>query len=197
MRWRTRSPSNELEQRLPELAGMWTLDAAHTSVEVSVRHMMVATVRGRLQATRGTLQVDAEDPLGSRAEVELDAASIDTGNPDRDRHLRGPDFLDVAQYPTIEFVTTGVEEQDDGPYLVRGDLTLRGVTRPVALRAELGGLVRDPYGNDRVGFSATGSIDGDEFGLTWNAALEGGGLVVSNTIRFAADAEFIRQPPPG
>ena len=182
----------QLDAILPELAGDWALDPVHTSVEVSVRHMMVATVRGRMQATRGALHVDDEDPLRSWVEAELDAASIDTGSPDRDQHLRSSDFLEVGRYPTIAFRSTGVEEQGDGSYLVRGDLTLRDVTRSVTLRTELGGLVRDPFGNDRIGFFAAGSIDRDDFGLTWNAALEGGGLVVSNNVRFTIDAEFTR-----
>ena len=182
----------QLDAILPEMAGDWSLDPAHTSVEVSVRHMMVATVRGRMQAARGALHVDDEDPLRSWVEAELNAASIDTGSPDRDQHLRSPDFLDVERYPTITFRSTRVEEQGDGSYVVRGDLTLRDVTRPVTLRKELGGLVRDPFGNDRIGFSAAGSIDRDDFGLTWNAVLEGGGLVVSNNLRFIVDAEFTR-----
>ncbi|MEW6153665.1 MAG: YceI family protein [Actinomycetota bacterium] len=182
----------QLDAILAEMAGDWSLDPAHTSVEVPVRHMMVATVRGRMQATLGALHVDDEDPLRSWVEAELDAASIDTGSPDRDQHLRSSDFLDVERYPTIAFRSTRVEEQGDGSYLVRGDLTLRDITRSVTLRTELGGLVRDPFGNDRIGFSGAGSIDRTDFGLTWNAALEGGGLVVSNNLRFTVDAEFTR-----
>ena len=183
-----------LGRTLSELAGTWTLDPAHTSVELSVRHMMVATVRGRLRPLTGELHIDADDPFGSYVVVELDPASVDTGNPDRDKHLRSADFLDTDRFPTISFRSTEVEDQGDGSYVITGDLTVRGETRPITLEAELGGIIRDPFGNDRMGFSATGTIDRSEFGLTWNAALEGGGLVLGDRLKVNIDAEFTRQP---
>jgi polyisoprenoid-binding protein YceI len=179
---------------LSDLAGTWTLDPAHTSVEISVRHMMVATVRGRMQARSGTLHIDGDDPLRSWVEVEMDAASIDTGNADRDAHLRSADFLDVDNHPTLHFRSISIDEQPGGTYSICGDLTIRGVTRPTVLQAEFGGAIRDPYGLDRMGFSATTGIDRSEFGLTWNAAMEGGGLVLSDRMKAAVDAEFTRKP---
>jgi len=183
-----------LGRTISELAGTWALDPAHTSVELSIRHMMVATVRGRLRPLGGELHVDADDPFQSYVKVELDAASVDTGNPDRDKHLRSPDFLDSDRFPTITFRSVDVEDQGDGSYLITGDLTVKGETRPVRLDAELGGIIRDPFGNDRMGFSARGTIDRSEFGLTWNAALEGGGLVLGDKLKVDIDAEFTRRP---
>ena len=183
-----------LGRSLSELSGTWTLDPIHTSVEISVRHMMVATVRGRLRPLRGELHLDAEDAYKSFVDVELDAASVDTGNPDRDKHLRSADFLDIEHYPTITFRSTEVRDEGDGTYVITGDLTLKNETRPVTLQTEVGGVIRDPYGNDRIGFSATATIDRSEFGLSWNAALEGGGLVLGDKLKVNIDAEFIRQP---
>ena len=183
-----------LGRSVSELSGTWTLDPAHTSVEISVRHMMVATVRGRLRPLRGELHLDAEDPYKSFVDVELDAASVDTGNPDRDKHLRSADFLDTEHHPTITFRSTEVRDEGDGTYVITGDLTLKNETRPVTLQTEVGGVIRDPFGNDRIGFSATGTIDRSEFGLTWNAALEGGGLVLGDKLKVNIDAEFTRQP---
>jgi polyisoprenoid-binding protein YceI len=183
-----------LGRNLSELSGTWMLDPAHTSVEIAVRHMMVATVRGRLRPLRGELRLDAEDPYKSFVDVELDAASVDTGNADRDKHLRSADFLDAEEYPTIGFHSTEVRDEGDGTYVIIGDLTLKNETRPMTLVTEVGGVIRDPYGNDRIGFSATGSVDRSEFGLTWNAAMEGGGLVLGDRLKINIDAEFTRQP---
>ncbi|HVL27453.1 MAG TPA: YceI family protein [Acidimicrobiales bacterium] len=182
----------QLDQRLAELAGTWTLDPSHTSMELSVRHMMVATVRGRVRPESGTLHLATDDPGRSSVEVEIDAASIDTGNPDRDAHLRSPDFLDVERYPTMRFRSTEVDDRGDGTFVLRGELTVKDVTKTVSLDCEVGGVVRDPYGNDRVGFSASGAIDRTAFGLRWNAALEGGGVVVGDKVSLALDAEFVK-----
>ena len=182
----------QLDQRLAELAGTWTLDPSHTSMELSVRHMMVATVRGRVRPESGTLHLATDDPGRSSVEVEIDAASIDTGNPDRDAHLRSPDFLDVERYPTMSFRSTEVDDRGDGTFVLRGELTVKDVTKTVSLDCEVGGVVRDPYGNDRVGFSASGAIDRTAFGLRWNAALEGGGVVVGDKVSLALDAEFVK-----
>ena len=186
--------TSQLDQRLAELAGTWSLDPSHTSLELSVRHMMVATVRGRVSARSGTLVLSTDDPSSSYAEVEIDAASIDTGHPDRDAHLRSADFLDVERYPVMRFRSTEIEDRGDGSFRLRGDLTVKDVTKPVTLDGEFGGAVRDPYGNDRIGFSATATIDRTEFGLRWNAALETGGVVVGDKVKLAVDAEFTKAP---
>lgn len=180
-----------LHRDVRELTGAWTLDPTHTSVEFSVRHMMVATVRGRMKVRSGELRIDQEtDPERSSVVVELDTASLDTGNADRDTHLRSPDFLEVERYPTMTFTSTSVDDRGDGELVVQGDLTVRDVTRPVTLEAETGGVVQDPFGNLRMGFSAHTVIDRKEFGLTWNAALEGGGAIVGDKVKVAIDAEF-------
>ena len=182
----------QLDQRLAELAGTWTLDPSHTSMELSVRHMMVATVRGRVEPRGGTLHLATDDPSRSSVEVEIDAASINTGHGDRDAHLRSPDFLDVERFPTLRFRSTAVDDRGDGSFVLRGDLTVKDVTKPVSLECELGGVVRDPFGNDRIGFSAAGTIDRTAFGLRWNAALENGGVVVGDKVKLTLDAEFTK-----
>ena len=183
----------QLDQRLAELAGTWTLDPSHTSMELSVRHMMVATVRGRVEPLEGTLRLETGDPSKSAVEVEIDAASINTGNADRDAHLKSSDFLDVERFPTMRFCSKEIDDRGDGSFVVRGELTVKDVTKPVTLECEFGGVVRDPYGNDRMGFSANAVIDRHEFGLRWNAAMEGGGVVVGDKVKLAIDAEFTRQ----
>lgn len=188
--------AEQLGQRVEQLTGTWSLDPAHTSAEFSVRHMMVATVRGRMQARSGTLAVDeSADAERSYVEVEMDAASIDTGNADRDAHLRSADFLDVEKHPTITFRSREVDLRGDDELVVRGELTVKGVTRPITLQAELGGLVQDPWGNYRMGFDASATLERSEFGLTWNAALEGGGVVVGDRVKLNVNAEFVRPAP--
>ena len=182
-----------LNREVRELTGAWAIDPSHTSVEFSVRHMMVATVRGRMNVRSGELRIDeGADPERSSVAVELDTASIDTGNADRDKHLRSPDFLDVERYPTMTFKSVSVDDQGDGELIVQGQLTVRDVTRVVTLEAEVGGVVQDPFGNLRMGFSANAVIDRKELGLTWNAALEGGGAIVGDKVKVAIDAEFTK-----
>jgi polyisoprenoid-binding protein YceI len=171
-------------------AGTWKFDPAHTALMAEARHLMVTKVRGRFTRFTGTLHV-AEVPEESFVEVEIKADSIDTGNPDRDGHLRSPDFLDVQNFPTIFFRSTAVELGDGLEFRVPGDLTIRGVTRPVVLEAEYLGAVGDPWGNTRVGFSATTEIDREDFGMTWNAALEAGGVLVSKQIKIELDVQAI------
>lgn len=186
---------SDQRQRLAELAGTWDLDPAHTSVELSVRHMMVATVRGRVQVKEGKLILDGDDATRSQVSVVIDAASVDTGNADRDAHLKSPEFLDVAQFPEILFRSTEVDDRGDGLFRLRGGLTVKNVTQPVTLEGEFGGVVRDPFGNLRIGFEATGSVDRTEFGLTWNKIMEGGGLVAGDRVKLTLDAEFVRADP--
>lgn len=183
----------DLARDIRELTGAWTLDPAHTSIEFSVRHMMVATVRGRMSVRQGTLEIDPSgDPERSSVFVEVDTTTLDSGNADRDNHLRSPDFLDTDRYPTMTFRSTQVEDRGDGELAITGDLTVRDVTRPVTLYTEEGGIVQDPFGNLRMGFSAHATIDRKEFGLTWNAALEGGGAIVGDKVKVAIEAEFTR-----
>ena len=172
----------------------WTLDAAHTLVEFAAKHMMITTVKGRLADVRGSVTLDETRPEQSAVEVEMAAASIDTRNEQRDGHLRSPDFLDAEQFPTISFRSRRVEGTPTAvgeSFRVIGDLTIRGVTREVTLDATYEGRGRDPWGGERVSFAASTKIDRRDFGLTWNAALETGGVLVSNEIRITIEAQAV------
>jgi polyisoprenoid-binding protein YceI len=164
----------------------WQLDLSHSNVTFSVKHMMVTTVRGVLKIADGSLEFDPQHPESSHVAVRLDAASIDTGAEQRDAHLRSPDFLDAATYPFIEFRSTAIDRRGDD-YRIHGDLTLHGVTRPVTLDAELGGVVANLQGGQRAAFSAATKINREDFGLTWNVALEQGGWLVGKEIKIEID----------
>lgn len=173
----------------------WTIDPAHTLVEFSAKHMMITTVKGRFADVRGTVSIDEDRPDASSVEVELAAASLDTRTEQRDQHLRSADFLEVESHPLISFRSRridGLQLRDGGEFRIVGDLTIRGVTREVALDATYEGRGRDPWGGERVSFSATTRIDRRDFGLTWNAALETGGVLVSNEIKIHVEVQAIR-----
>ena len=173
----------------------WTIDAAHSAAEFSAKHMMITTVRGRIADVQGTLTLDETDLNRSSVEVELGAASIDTRSEQRDGHLRSGDFLDVEQFPTITFRSRRIEgaaAREGARFRVAGELTIRGVTREVELDATYEGRGRDPWGGERVSFSAETKIDRRDFGLTWNAALETGGVLVSNEIRIHIEVQAVR-----
>lgn len=177
--------------RLPE-PGAYEIDASHSMAEFVARHLMVTKVRGRFAAFAGRITV-ADPPEQSSVEVTLDAASIDTGDDKRDDHLRSPDFLDTDTHPTLGFRSTSVEVIDDERLRVSGDLTVRGVTRPVTLDTTFDGTFADPWGNSRIGLSATTEIDREEWGLTWNMALDSGGVVVSRKIRIDLTVSAVKQ----
>jgi polyisoprenoid-binding protein YceI len=164
----------------------WTLDPAHSAVTFAAKHMMVTTVRGSVGIREFDLDFRPDDLLASTVRVALDAASIDTGQEARDQHLRSADFLDVESHPTIDFASTRIEQSGDR-YLVHGDLTIRGVTRPVLLTAEFAGIVPNLQGGQRAAFGASAKIDREDFGLTWNVALEQGGWLVSKDIKIEMD----------
>jgi polyisoprenoid-binding protein YceI len=173
----------------------WKLDPAHTTVEFAVKHMMFTTVRGRFRTVSGTIAVDERNPDRSRVEVEIEAASIDTGVADRDTHLRSADFLDVESQPRITFTSKRVEGahvKAGDRFKVTGDLTIRGKAIEVVLDASFEGAGKDPWGNEKAGFSATTEIDRREWGLTWNQALETGGLLVANTLKIEIDAQAVK-----
>ena len=167
----------------------WQIDPAHSNVEFAVKHMMIATVRGRFADVSGTVTTDGT-PEGSHVAVRIAAGSIDTRQAQRDQHLTSPDFLDVATYPDITFVSTKITSKGDDEFTMVGDLTIRGVTRPVTLDVTSEGKGKDPWGNQRAGFSATGKIDRREFGLTYNQALETGGVLVGNDLKLTLDIEL-------
>ena len=173
----------------------WTIDASHTLVEFSAKHMMITTVKGRFAEVSGTIHVDDGNPDRSRVEVEMDAASIDTRSEQRDQHLRSGDFLDVESHPKVSFRSTRIEGAFASPgdeFRVHGELTIRGTTREIVLDATFEGTGKDPWGGERASFSARGKIDRRDFGLTWNAALETGGVLVSNEIRIAIEAQAVK-----
>jgi polyisoprenoid-binding protein YceI len=171
--------------------GIYEIDPIHTMVEFVVRHLGLAKVRGRFTDVAGTITV-ADEPAHSSVEVTIQAASIDTREPDRDAHLRSPDFLDVENHPTIEHRSTAVHSEGD-KWLVDGDLTIRGVTRPVTLEVDFEGAAKDPWGNTRLGFTATTEINREDFGLTWNQPLEAGGWLVGKQVKIEISAEAIRK----
>ncbi|GBD17425.1 Protein YceI [bacterium HR26] len=180
----------------PEVTGVarWEIDPVHSEIAFSVRHMMVATVRGRFNQFQGIIEFDPAHPESGRVEVTIDAASIDTRNEQRDNHLRSPDFLNVEQYPTITFVSKRIEPLGDNRFRVVGDLTIRGVTREVALDAEFLGVGKDPWGGERAGFTARTKLNRHDFGASWNVALEAGGFLVGDTLDVTLDIEAVRKP---
>jgi polyisoprenoid-binding protein YceI len=171
--------------------GTFSIDASHAHVGFSVRHMMIAKVRGRFATVQGTLVV-AEDPAASTVEIEVDVASVDTRDDGRDTHLRSPDFFDVEQYPKMTYRSTAITAIGGNKFRLEGDLDLHGVTSPLTLDVEYEGVGQDPWGNQRIGFSATGSIDRESHGLTWNAPLETGGVLVGKEAKIEIEAEFVR-----
>ena len=169
----------------------WKLDPTHTVVEFSAKHLMITTVKGRIADIEGIIYSDEKDFKNSSVEATLKAASLDTRTDQRDQHLRSADFLDVEKFPEIRFRSTRIQG-DKQSFKLTGDLTIRDVTKPITLDVEFGGETKDPWGGQRVGFSASGKIDRREFGLTWNQALEAGGLVVGNDIKVSIEAEAVK-----
>ncbi len=172
--------------------GTYDLDPSHSSVSFSTRHMMVSKVRGRFGTLSGAVTV-TEDPTASSVEISIDAASIDTGVADRDAHLRSADFLDVETQPSLTFTSTRVSDLDPPDFHVEGELTVRGVTRTVVLDATFEGSGKDPWGGQRIGFSATTELDREDFGLTWNQILEAGGVLVGKTVKVEIEAEAVHR----
>lgn len=172
------------------VATTWAIDPTHTIVGFSARHLMAARVRGSFKTFSGAIQI-AERPEESSVTVSIDAGSIDTGVEDRDNHLRSPDFLDVENYPNLEFSSTAVRSTSDG-YEVDGELTIRGTSQPVTLRMQYLGVMNDPWGNEKAMFSATTTIDREDFGLTWNAPLEAGGWLVGKKVEIELEVQAAR-----
>ena len=170
----------------------WAIDPAHSSVEFAVRHLMISTVKGRFADVQGTVILDPDDLSSAEVDVTIGAASIDTRMSQRDDHLRSGDFFDIEQHPTLTFKSRRVTAQGDQVTLV-GDLTIRGVTREVALAVSAQGQQADPWGGTRRGFEATGKIKRSDFGLTWNQALEAGGVAVGDEVKVTIDAQLVQQ----
>jgi polyisoprenoid-binding protein YceI len=172
----------------------WNFDPAHTSASFSAKHLMVTTVRGQFAAPTGTLEFDPENPSAGHVEATLDATTLVTGVTDRDNHLKSADFLEVDKYPTITFKSTKIELKSENEGKVTGDLTIRGVTRPVTLNVEYLGTVNSPFGDRRAGFTASTKINREDWGLTWNVAIEAGGVLVGKDIKLELDLEAILVP---
>ena len=170
----------------------WQIDPSHANVGFAVRHLMISTVRGRFSDVRGTVSVDDDDFQTAEVHVTIGTASVDTREPKRDAHLRATDFFDCDRFPEMTFTSTRVEHTSRGYWLV-GYLTIRDVTREIALIVSAEGRVRDPWGGVRAGFSATAVLNREDFGLTWNAALEAGGVLVGSEVRIAIDVELIER----
>jgi polyisoprenoid-binding protein YceI len=172
----------------------WKIDAAHTSIEFSVKHMMIATVRGRFGAFDGTLDVDRDNLLNSTVEGYVETASVDTRDANRDGHLRSPDFFDAEKFSRMTFRSTKIEKAGDGQYKVTGDLTIKETTRPVTFDVTDEGRGKDPWGNLHWGVSASTTISRKDFGLNWNVALETGGWLVGDQVKINAEVELIATP---
>jgi polyisoprenoid-binding protein YceI len=169
----------------------WKLDPTHSLVEFSAKHLMITTVKGRITDIEGRIVIDDRNPQNSSVSATLKTASLDTRTDQRDQHLRSGDFLDVEKYPEIKFRSTRIEGEKDS-FKLTGDLTIRDVTRPITLDVEFEGQTKDPWGGERIGFSANGKIDRRDFGLTWNQVLEAGGLTVGNDVKIAIEAQAVK-----
>ncbi|GAA1952316.1 YceI family protein [Nocardioides panacihumi] len=174
-----------------DLTGDWTLDPSHTRIGFSARHAMVTTVRGQFTKFEGTAHIDSANPASSTVSVTIKGDSIDTGNADRDAHLRSGDFFENEAYPDVTFVSTRVERDGDD-WAVTGDLTIKNVSKPVTIVFEPTGSAKDPFGNTRAGFEGTATINRKDWGITWNAALETGGVLVSDKIKLEFDVSAIK-----
>jgi len=178
---------------LPSAPTTWNLDPTHSSAEFKVKHLMISNVKGHFSKLSGTLTLDEADLSKSQIEATIDAASLETRDPQRDGHLKSADFFDVEKFPTLSFKSTSVQVAGEGELAVSGDLTIRDVTLPVVFSVEgPTAATKDPWGNLRVAGSATTKISRKEFGLTWNAAMESGGFLVGDEVTITLDAEFIK-----
>jgi len=183
----------EVDPALAALTGDYVIDAAHSSIGFTVRHAMVTNVRGAFGEHEGTLHLDGADPARSTASIDVKIASVDTGIADRDGHLRSGDFFDAETFPLMTFRSTEARQLGGDTYRITGELTIKDVTRPLSIDLEFNGSATDPYGNERVGFEGSTEILRSDWGLTWNAALEAGGVMVSDKVKLTFDISAIKQ----
>ncbi|MER7911951.1 YceI family protein [Streptomyces sp. NPDC096068] len=181
-----------VDPALAALTGDYSIDPAHSSIGFTVRHAMVTNVRGTFAEHEGALKLDGTDPAASTASIDVKIASVDTGIADRDGHLRGDDFFDAERFPLMSFRSTRAEQLGGDAYRITGDLTIKDVTRPLSIDLEFNGAATDVYGNERVGFEGSAEILRSEWGLTWNAALETGGVMVSDKVKLTFDISAIK-----
>ncbi|MER7467752.1 YceI family protein [Streptomyces sp. NPDC097981] len=183
----------DVDPALAALTGDYVVDAAHSSIGFTVRHAMVTNVRGSFTDYTGSLRLDGADPARSAASIEVKVASVDTGIADRDGHLRGGDFFDAEAFPLMSFRSTEAAQLGGDRYRITGELTIKDVTRPLSIDLEFNGSATDVYGNERVGFEGSAEILRSEWGLTWNAALEAGGVMVSDKVKLTFDISAVKQ----
>ncbi|AZP20628.1 polyisoprenoid-binding protein [Streptomyces aquilus] len=177
---------------LTALTGDYTIDASHSTIGFTVRHAMVTNVKGKFDEFSGSLHLDGADPSASTASIDVKMESIDTGSADRDGHLKSADFFKIDEFPTMTFRSTKAEALGDEDYRITGDLEILGTTRPITIDLEFNGAAKDPFGNERVGFEGKAEIKRSDWGLTWNAALETGGVLVSDKIKLHFDISAIK-----
>ena len=171
----------------------WSIDPMHSEVQFKVKHLVISTVSGFFKSFEGTVETDGEDFDGANIDFSIDINSIDTNQSQRDEHLKSPEFFDAATYPHIKFQSTSFKKIDDDEYALKGDLTIKGVTKPVSLDVEFGGSTADFYGNTKAGFEITGKINRKEFGLTWDGVTEAGSVVVGEDIKLTINAQLTKQ----
>jgi len=178
------------------MATKWVLDPTHSEVNFKAKHLVISTVSGKFRTFDATVETDSDNSFNSaKVNFTIDVASIDTNQEPRDEHLRSADFFDAANYPTITFKSTSFKPKDneDDEFVLAGDLTIRGITKPIEVEVEFGGTTTDAYGNFKAGFEVSGKLSRKEFGLNWNAITEAGSVVVGDLIRFQISVQFIRQ----
>jgi polyisoprenoid-binding protein YceI len=171
----------------------WVIDPAHSEIQFKVKHLVISTVTGKFDKFEGSVVSATDDFSEMEAEFSADVNSINTNQADRDGHLKSPDFFDVANHPSLTFKSTGIKKKSDSSYRLTGDLSIRGISKKIELNADFGGTVKDPWGTTKAGFELSGTISRKEFGLTWNAATETGGLVVSDEVKLIVNVELAKQ----
>lgn len=171
----------------------WAFDPAHSEITFRVKHLMITNVKGEFKQFEATLNAADESFKNATASATIQVSSISTNSDDRDNHLKSADFFDAEKFTTIQFESTSIERFDDENGQLKGNLTIKGITKEVSFDLEFGGISKDPWGNEKAGFSLNGKINRDDFGLTWNATLETGGVLVSNDIKVAAEVQFVKQ----
>ena len=170
----------------------WSIDPSHSEIQFKVKHLMITTVTGSFGAFEGSVETEDDKFDNARVRFTADVASIDTNSADRDNHLRSADFFETAKYPKMSFESTGLKKVEGEEYELTGNLTIKDVTKPVKLKAEFGGIGQDPWGNTKAGFSLNGKINRKDFGLNWNAALETGGVLVSDEVKLIAEIQLVK-----
>ena len=171
----------------------WVIDPSHSEIEFKVRHLMISNVTGSFKSFEGEVETDGDDFSNAKISFSAKVDSITTGNEQRDGHLKTGDFFELEKYPEVLFTAQGLKKKSDDEYEIEGDLTIRGVTKKVKLSVEAGGIVKDPWGQTKAGFSVKGKINRKDFGLNWGAVTEPGGVVVSDEVRLSAELEFAKQ----